>query len=437
MATSLVLGLAQLRHVGVKTLPGTLVDSGTRGVSGGVRRQVHHGLVVAEVALAVILVIGAGLLIRTVYNLANVEAGFNKSRLVTFSITLPERAYPDPVVRVQTYQRLLDVLRAVPGVEAATAMFGLPPNRPAVKNNTRVANTTVPSAGEFHIVDYYQYVLPGYFETMGIPIARGRSFQPTDATSPGLVAIVNEKFANTFWAGRDPIGQRVKPNPDRPPWFTVVGVAKDVKQGGVDRETGTELYMAVHQIAKPTPGLGIAPLNHVVLRTTLAPAALSQTIERVVREMDPAVPVVRLRDMEAVFSEAILRPRFLAQLLGLFAGLALVLAAVGTYGVVSSIVAERRAEIGIRMALGATRSRVLADVMREGLLLTGIGAVIGLAGASGLNRLIASLLFGVRPTDVATFACVAAAIISVAALASLLPAWRASRLDPVAALRAD
>jgi predicted permease len=437
MGTSLVLGLAQLRHIGVKTLPATLMDSGTRGVSGGVRRQVRRGLVVAEVALAVILVIGAGLLIRTVYNLANVEAGFNKSRLVTFSITLPERAYPDPVVRVQTYQRLLDVLGAVPGVQAATAMFGLPPNRPAVKNNTRVANTTVPPAGEFHIVDYYQYVLPGYFETMGIPIVRGRSFQSTDATSPGLVAIVNEKFANTFWAGRDPIGQRVKPNPDRPPWFTVVGVAKDVKQGGVDRETGTELYMSVSQIAKPIPGLGSAPLNHVVLRTTLAPAALSQTIERVVREMDPAVPVVRLRDMEAVFAEAILRPRFLAQLLGLFAGLALVLAAVGTYGVISSIVAERRAEIGIRMALGATRFRVLADVMREGLLLTGIGAVIGLAGAFGLNRLIASLLFGVRPTDVPTFVGVVATMTIVAAVASLLPAWRASRLDPVAALRAD
>jgi putative ABC transport system permease protein len=277
-----------------------------------------------------------------------------------------------------------------------------------------------------------------YFETMGIPIVWGRSFQPTDATSSGSVAIVNETFAKTFWTGRDPIGQRVKPCcNDQPPWFTVVGVAKDVKQGGVDRETGTELYMSVQQIAKPVPGLGIAPLNHVVLRTTLAPAALSHTIERVVREMDPAVPVVRLQDMEAVFADSIQRPRFLAQLLGLFAGLALLLAAVGTYGVVSSIVAERRAEIGIRMALGANRSRVLADVMREGLLITGIGAVIGLAGAFGLNRLIASLLFGVRPTDVPIFAGVVATMIIVAAVASLLPAWRASRLDPVAALRAD
>ena len=175
----------------------------------------------------------------------------------------------------------------------------------------------------------------------------------------------------------------------------------------------------------------------MVLRTTLTPAALSQTIARMVREqLDPAVPVVRLRDMEAVRAESIQRPRFLAQLLGVFAGLALLLAAVGTYGVVSSIVAERRHEIGIRMALGANRSSVLAHVMREGLLLTGVGVVVGLAGAFVLNRLIASLLFGVRPTDVSTVAGVAATMILVAAAACWLPAWRASRLDPIAVLRA-
>jgi putative ABC transport system permease protein len=438
LATSMIFGLAQLRQAGVKGLAVALMEAGTRGAVGGARRQVRRALVVAEVALAVILVTGAGLLIRTVYNLANVEMGFKRSRLVTFSISLPDSTYPGPAKRIQAFQRLLDLLRVVPGVEATTAMYELPPNSPAVQNNTRIANTTAPSAGQFHIVNYYQYVIPNYFETMGIPIVRGRSFQPTDATSSGWVAIVNEKFADTFWPGQDPIGQQVKPCcNDLPPWFTVVGVAKDVKQGGVDRETGTELYLSVHQVAKPAPGLGIAPLNHVVLRTTLAPAALSQTIERVVREMDPAVPVVRLRDMETVFAESIQRPRFLAQLLGLFAGLALLLAAVGTYGVVSSIVAERRAEIGIRMALGADRSRVLRQLMSEGLLLTGIGAVIGLSGAFALNRLIASLLFGVQPTDLPTFVGVVATMSIVAVLATLLPAWRASRLDPVAALRAD
>ena len=435
-ATTMFFGLVHLRHIGVNGLAATLTEAGTKGGSSGTRRHVRRGLVVAEVALAVILVTGASLLIRTVYNLANVDAGFNRSRLVTFSINLPEMTYPGGMIRVQTFQRLLDALRAVPGVEAATAMWGLPPNRPAITNNTRVANSTVPSVGPFHVVDYYQYVMPDYFETMGIPIVRGRSFQRTDATSSGFVAIVNEKFADAFWKGRDPIGQRVKPNPDQPPWFTVVGVAKDVKQGGVDREAGTELYMAVEQIARPAPGLGIAPINHVVLRTTLAPAALSQTIERVVHEMDRAVPVARLRDMEAVFAESIQRPRFLAQLLGLFAGLALLLAVVGTYGVIASIVAERRREIAIRMALGADRFSVLADVMKDGLLLAGIGVVVGLAGAFGLNRLIAALLFGVRPTDVPTVAAVVATMIIVAAVACLLPAWRASRLDPNAVLRA-
>jgi len=353
-------------------------------------------------------------------------------------IVFPENTYPGGVRQVQVYQRLLDALRAVPGVEAATAMLGLPPNRPANTNNTRVADPTIPPAGQFHVVDYYQFVMTDYFETMGISIVKGRGFEPADATVPGLVAVVNEKFADTFWKGRDPIGQRVKPCcNDQPPWFTVVGVAKDVKQGGVDQKTGTELYMSVHQIARPAPvGLGIAPVGNIVLRTALTPAALSQTIERVVRDIDRAVPVVRLRDMETVFAESIQRPRFLAQLLGLFAGLALLLAAVGTYGVVSSIVAERRREIGIRMALGADRSTVLAGVMTEGLVLAGIGVVVGLAGALALNRLIAALLFGVGPTDTPTVAGVAAAMIAVAAVACLLPAWRASRLDPSAVLRA-
>jgi predicted permease len=438
MVTSTFFGLAQLRHIGVKGLAVTLTEAGAKGAVGGTRRHVRRALVVAEVALAVVLVIGAGLLIRTVYNLANVDVGFDKSRLVTFSISLPDRTYPGSAIRIQAYQRVLDALRAVPGVEAATAMFGLPPDRPVSKNNTRVADATVPSVGPFHVVDFDQYVFPDYFETMGIPIVRGRGFQPADASSAGQVAVVNEKFAETFWKGRDPIGQRVKPCcNDQTPWFTVVGVAKDVKQGGVAQEIGTELYMSVHQVARPAPGLGFAPLNHVVLRTTLTPAALSHTIDRTVREqLDAAVPVVRLRDMEAVLADSIQRPRLLAQLLGVFAGLALLLAAVGTYGVISSIVAERRTEIGLRMALGANRSSVLAHVMREGLLLTMVGVVIGLAGAFGLNRLIASLLFGVQPTDMSTVAGVAATMFLVAAVACLLPAWRASRLDPLAVLRA-
>jgi putative ABC transport system permease protein len=216
-------------------------------------------------------------------------------------------------------------------------------------------------------------------------------------------------------------------------------VAKDVKQGGVDQKTGTELYFFVDQIAAISGAAAqqVPGSMNIVLRTTLPPAALVQTVERAVHEADRTVPVVRLRDMEDVFAESIRRPRLLAQLIGVFAGLALLLAAIGTYGVLSYMVAERRREIGIRLALGADRSNVVAQVMRQGLLLTGVGVVVGLAGAFGLNRLLASLLFGVKPTDATTMTGVIVAITLVALFACVLPAWRASRLDPNAVLRAE
>jgi predicted permease len=337
------------------------------------------------------------------------------------------------------YQRLLEKLRAVAGVQAATAMSGLPPNRPLNANDTDIDNYTAPPEGPFENVDYYQNVMSDYFETMGIPIVAGRSFQPADAASNGMVAVVNETLVNTFWKGLNPIGQRLRPCcGDQIPWFTVIGVAKDVKQGGVDQRTGTEFYFLVDQTAKVPPPLGTAPaLMNVVMRTTLPPGSLRPAIEAAVREADPSVPIVRLRDMDAVFDESIRRPRLLAQLLGGFAALALLLAAIGTYGVLSYMVAERRREIGIRMALGAAQRSVLSQIMKQGLILTASGIVIGLIGAFGLNRLIASLLFGVQPTDPITVVLVVATITLVAAVACWLPAWRASRLDPNLVLRQD
>jgi ABC-type antimicrobial peptide transport system permease subunit len=215
----------------------------------------------------------------------------------------------------------------------------------------------------------------------------------------------------------------------------VIGVARDVKQGGVDQKTGSELYFFLDETAVAPPA-GFAPETmNVVLRTTLSPALLSRTIEGIVRNADPNVPVVRLQDMNGVFAESIRRPRLLAQLVGAFAALALLLAAVGTYGLLSYLVAERRREIGIRLALGSDRSSVLAAVMKQGLVMTFIGLAAGLAGAWGLSRFLASLLFGVRPTDVPTLAAVMATITIVAAIACWLPAWRASRLDPSVVLR--
>jgi predicted permease len=333
-------------------------------------------------------------------------------------------------------QRVLNRLRALPGIQAASAMSGLPPNRPVNANDTEIDNYTAPPEGPFENVDYYQFVMTDYFETMGIPIVAGRAFQATDAAATGPVAIVNETLVQTFWKDLNPIGQRLRPCcGDRIPWFTVVGVARDVKQGGVDQKTGTEFYFLADQTAT-FPAFGNMPATmNLALRTTLPPAALSQTIEGVMREVDRAVPVVRLRDMTEVFADAIRRPRLLAQLLGGFAGLALLLAAIGTYGVLSYMVTERRREIGIRMALGAERGVVLGQVLKQGLLLAGVGVAVGLAGAFGLTRLVASLLFDVRPTDPLTIGAVVATIAVVAAAASLVPAWRASRVDPIVVLR--
>jgi predicted permease len=269
---------------------------------------------------------------------------------------------------------------------------------------------------------------------MGIPIVAGRGFERTDNASQGKVAIVNETLAKRIWKGQNPIGQRLRPpgwsfGAGDNVWHTVIGVAKDVRQRGVERPAGTELYVSLDQH-------GVAPPSmNVVMRTTLPPAALSGTIQRVVREVDAAVPVVRLRNMDSVFAESIRRPRLLAQLLGAFAGLALLLAAIGTYGVLSYMVTERRREIGIRVALGAARSDVLTQILKQGLQVTALGITLGLAGALAVNRLIASLLFGVQPTDTVTIAFVIATITAVAVVASWLPAWRASRLDPNVVLR--
>jgi predicted permease len=394
--------------------------------------------VAAEVALAVVVTIAAGLLVRTVHNLSTVDAGFDRSRLVTFAIALPAATYTEPGSRVQLFQRLLDRVRALPGVQSASAMTGLPPIRPLNANDTDIDNYTPAPGGPPENVAYYQSVMSDYFETMGIPIVEGRSFERTDIASSGMVAIVNETLADTFWPGLNPIGQRLRPCcGDAVPWFTVIGVAKDVKQGGLDQPAGTEFYRLVEQSPLAATATSSPLTMNVVLRSTLEPELLSPSLARMVRDLDPSVPIVRLREMDAVFDEILSRPRLLAQFVAGFAGLALLLAAIGTYGVLSYMVVERRREIGIRMALGASRGTVLRLVIRQGLLLTAVGLVAGLAGAAGVNRLMASLLFGVRPTDTATMIGVIVGITAIASLACWLPSWRASRLDPNVVLREE
>jgi predicted permease len=429
--TALLFGFVSLGRRQTNSMA-TALKEGGRGASSAWRNHARRGLVIAQVAFAVMLVIGAGLLVQTVYNLTRIDAGFDRSRLVTFSITLP-MANSEPSTRAEAYQRVLEGLRAVPGVLGTVAMSGLPPNRTLEGIDTPVEHYTSDDGRPSEVIDYYQFVMGDYFETMGIPIVAGRGFARTDNASQGKVAIVNETLAKRIWKGQNPIGRRLRPGRSfgatDDAWHTVIGVAKDVRQRGVERTAGTELYVSLDQHGVSPPSM------NVVMRTTLPPAALSGIVERVVREVDAAVPVVRLRDMNSVFAESIRRPKLLAQLLGAFAGLALLLAAIGTYGVLSYMVTERRREIGIRVALGAARFHVLTQVMKQGLQVTALGVTIGLAGALAVNRLIASLLFGVQPTDTVTIAFVIATITAVAVVASWLPAWRASRVDPNIVLR--
>jgi predicted permease len=436
--TGVAFGLVQLLQVSAAGSGRLLKDAGTRGATSA--RRVRGALVAGEVALAVVLVVGAGLMVRTVLNLVNVDAGFERSRLVTFGVALPAATYSTFDQRVQVYQRFIDRFGAMPGVDDVSIVSGLPPQRQANGFGTDIENYT-PRADVLDSVDYYQTVTAGYFEAMQIPIVRGRAFQEADRIG-APVAVVNETFARTFWRDQDPIGRRVRPRfGDETPSVTVVGVAKNVKQGGVDQATGTELYFLLEQLPRIFTTFPIlssitdSGTMNIVLRSGLPMATLQPAIASVMREADPSLPIIGLRPMDDVISGSLRQPRMLMHLFGGFAGLALLLAAIGTYGVLSYLVTQRRREIGIRMALGAGRETILRSVMAHGLTLTLIGLAAGLGAALVLTRLMEALLFEVSPNDPATLAGVAALITVVAAAASLVPAFRATCVDPIVALR--
>ena len=435
LATGAVFGLAPLLHLAPDATSLALKEGGMRTTAGAGRNRIRRGLVAAEVALAVALVIGAGLLLRTVMNLSNVDSGFKRGQLVTFAVTLPNATYARPEQKRSFYQRLIEQLRSTSGVQSVAGMTGLPPLRQVDANDTMIEGYVAPPEGPFNNVDYYQTVTTGYVETMGIPVVEGRAFQPSDAMA--TTVLINETMARTFYKGQSPIGRRVKPSSaGAMPFFTIVGVLKDVKQGGVDQKTGTELYFNFEQLTTTVPQFGVGTMN-IVLRTTQPPNALAGTIHQAVAALDPSLPIEKLRSMDDVFGEAIGRPRLLAQLLGIFAGLAILLAAIGSYGVLSYMVTERRREIGIRMALGADRGSVMRMVLSQGWRLTLIGVVAGLAAAFAMNRVLASLLFGVRPSDPATIASVVTLIGAVALVACYIPARVATRVDPMIVLREE
>lgn len=432
IATGLLFGMAPLLHLRQRVVVMSLKEAGQRTTAGSARARVRSGLVVAEVALAVVLVIGAGLLIRSFWNLMSVQAGFNRNQLVTFGVVLPAASYRTPQSSVDFFTRLTRELSAETGVQSVAAMSGLPPVRLVDANDTDFEGYTAPPEGPFENVDYYQTVTVDYLKTMGIPVLEGRDFSAADVTG-APVLLVNETLAKMFYKNQSPIGKRVRPGGPQRPWFTIVGVVRDVKQGGVNAKTGSELYFLGEQ--GPSAMQSARRNMNVVIRTALPPESLAPQIRRIVQAMDPTLPIVNLRSMTDVFDESLSRPRFLAQLLGVFAGLALLLAAIGTYGILSYSVTERRREIGIHMALGATRRNVLGMVLGQGMRLTIAGLVAGLAAAFVLTRLLQSQLFNVKPSDPMTIASVAAVIAAVALAACYIPASRATRVDPIVVLR--
>jgi putative ABC transport system permease protein len=437
MLTGVVFGLAPLLHLREQQLGDALKEGGTRTSAGTARTRTRSALVMAEVALAVVLVVGAGLLLRSFWNLMKVDAGFDRSRLATFGLVLPNASFPQPQQRVDMFARLLTRIQRIPGVQSASAMTGLPPSRDVNANDTDFEGIAPRPDGPILNVDYYNNVSVHYVETMKIPVLRGRSFEETDVTG-GPVALINEALAKKFYPDADPIGRGIRPSAPPSanlPYARIVGILKNVKQGGVDDPAGTEVYFLLDQAPRL---FQFAPQNmNIVVRSGLPYETLAPELRSAVREIDGSLPVVKMRTMDEVFQDAVERPRFLALLLATFAGIALLLAAVGTYGILSYIVAERRQEIGIRMALGADRSSVLAMILRQGLLLTGIGLLAGYAGSLLLNKALASLLFNVKPTDPLTLAAVGGLIIVVALVACLLPAHSATRTDPLVVLRQE
>jgi predicted permease len=436
LVTGFVFGMAPLLHVGQRAVSLALKEGGTRSTATITRNRVRSGLVVTEVALAVMLVVGAGLMLRSFWKLMQFDSGFDRTNLSTFGLVLPAAKYQEQPRRVAFFNDVTSRLKATPGVEAAAAMQGLPPFRQVNANDTQFENYQHVQGGPPANVDYYQSSTVDYTTAMKIPVLEGRSFGPQDGATTNPVVLVNETLARLYWPKESALGHRVRVCcGDRIPWATIVGVVKDVKQGGIDQKTGTEIYFLNDQTISLFGG---APRNmNVVVRSTLPLESLARVVRETVNAMDRTLPIVRLRTMDDVFSDSISRQRFLAQLLGVFAGLALVLAAVGTYGVLSYLVTERQREIGIRMALGADRTSVLSLVLRQGLSTAVIGLVIGVAGALGLTRLARSLLFEVRPTDPLTFGAVAGLITLVALVACVVPARRATRVDPMVALREE
>jgi predicted permease len=436
VGTGLLFGLAPLLNTALARVGGALSEGGTRSTHGSAGVRVRRMLVVAEVALAVILLTGSGLMLRSLSALQEVDLGFEPENLLTFQVSLASNTFPEPQDVSGFYGGFLERLRTLPGVMDATATSGLPPLREVNANDTEFEGVERTEDGPAHNVDYWTGVETDYLKTMNMELVEGRGFERADMGGSNLVMLVNERLARTFYPGTTPVGRRIRPCcGDDNPWFTVVGVVGDVKQGGVNNDPGTELFFLNPQVGQA--GFFAYRTMNGVVRTDGDALQLAPPIRRILGELDRSLPMANVQTMEENIARTVAQPRFLALLLGLFAGIALVLAAVGTYGVMSYSVAARNREIGIRMAMGAEAGSVQRMILRQGTALAGAGLVLGVAGAMGLTRLLSSQLYEVSTTDAQTFVLAPLFLAAVALIACFLPARRATRVDPVQALREE
>jgi putative ABC transport system permease protein len=432
--TGIVFGLAPALSSVRSDLNSILKTSG-RGTTGGrSRARWRNALVVSEVASCVVLLAGAGLLIRSFARLESVNPGFRPDHVLTMQIALPETRYSGQKIAL-FYQQLVERLHSLAGVQYAGIARNLPLSGSDASLNFVIENRPVASSAEQSRAKY-RAASADYFAALGIPLVRGRYFDRTDGDKTPGVVIVNNTMARRFWPGDDPVGKRMKAGFDGSQWCTIVGIVGDVKHTGLDAETNAEMYYHYRQIPPELMGFVEGTMT-LVLRTQVEPNSMVAAVRGEVQKLDADLAVFNVKSMQDLVGGSLAQPRFRTLLLGVFAAVALILAATGLYGVIAYAVTQRTNELGVRMALGAQKSDVLKLVVGEGAQLAALGIGIGLVVAFPLMRIISRLLFGVNAADPVTFGATTLVILLVTVAASYLPALRAIKVDPVVALRSE
>jgi putative ABC transport system permease protein len=421
LAIGFVPGLAASRPA-VQT---TLKDAGRGTTAGRGQRRLRAALVVVEVALAVVLTLGAGLLLRSFLSVLAVDPGFKPDHLLTLQIALPNK-YATPDQRRALYADLFSRIEAIPGVTSAGGTTRLPLGSTNVTTKVDVEGRGLPP-GEWPEVEFRRAVR-NYFTAMGIPLLRGRTFTEQDGPASPPVILINQTMARKLLPGEDPIGRRVRFGSTSSPWVTIVGIIGDVRHSALDAEPSPEMYTWYLQNPPSNPFL--------VVRSTMEAASLTPVVRAAVQATDKEIAAYDIRPMAQVRSESVAQRRFVLLLVGAFGVLALVMAAVGVYGVMALVVSERTAEIGIRLALGAQPLSVMRLVVGSGVALASIGIATGVLIAVAMTPLLRAQLYGIAPLDPLTIAAVPALLLAVATVACWLPARRAMKIDPVNALRA-